>query len=125
MDYEATAKYIRMSTRKLRLIADAIRGLTAEEAFVKLSRLPKAAAFPMSEVISSALANAKGKNAETSALKFKTIEVMGGPALKRWHAVSRGQAHAYKKRMTHVRIILTDEKPEVKVKETKKVISKK
>ena len=35
---------------------------------------------------------------------------MGGPAIKRFNAVSRGQAHAYKKRMTHIRIILTDMK---------------
>ena len=50
------------------------------------------------------------KNVAVDALSFKIIEVMGGPSMKRWHAVSRGQAHSYKKRMTHVRIVLTDEK---------------
>ena len=109
MEYQATAKYLRTGTRKLRLIADSIRGLAAEEALVKLSGFPKSAALPMRDVVVSALANAKVKKADTRALIFKTIEVMGGSAMKRWHAVSRGQAHGYKKRMTHVRIILTDE----------------
>lgn len=128
MEYQATSKYIRTSTRKMRLIADAIRSLGAEDALTKLAHLSKSAAVPMGEVLASAIANAKGKNADTSALKFKTIEVMGGPVLKRFHAVSKGQAHAFKKRMTHVRIILTEKEPEtpaampkeVKVKSTEK-----
>ena len=71
--------------------------------------MPKIAAIPMSTVIASAIANASQKQVKPEDLKFKTIEVMGGPVMKRFHAVSRGQAHSYKKRMTHVRIILTDE----------------
>lgn len=110
MEYSATAKYIRMSTRKLRLVADSIRPLSPQVALVQLSQLPKRAARPLSDVLASALANAKQKQANTDALRFKTIEIMGGPGMKRWHAVSRGQAHAFKKRMTHIRFILTDEK---------------
>lgn len=109
MDYTATAKYIRTSTRKLRLVADSIRGLSPADAVVRLNILSKQAAGPMASVISSALANAKQKQAKEDTLRFKTIEVMGGPVMKRWHAVSRGQAHPYKKRMTHVRVVLTDE----------------
>ena len=62
------------------------------------------------KTVSSAIANAKQKGIEETGLRFKTIEIMGGPAIKRFNAVSRGQAHAYKKRMTHIRIILTDMK---------------
>lgn len=109
MDYTATAKYIRTSTRKLRLVADSIRGLSPADAVARLNILSKQAAGPMARVISSALANAKQKQAKAEALRFKTIEVMGGPVMKRWHAVSRGQAHPYKKRMTHVRVVLTDQ----------------
>lgn len=111
MEYQATAKYVRGSTRKLRLIAAALRPLSPSATLAKLRELPKSAAGPLREVIASALAAAKNKNANLEVLKFKTIEVMGGPAMKRWHAVSRGQAHGYKKRMTHVRVILTDENP--------------
>jgi large subunit ribosomal protein L22 len=110
MEYQATAKYLRNSPRKMRLVADGIRKLTPQEALLQLSRLPKRAAGPLQDVIASALSNARQKQAaDPDKLKFKTIEVMEGPVMKRWHAVSRGMAHAYKKRMTHVRIVLTDD----------------
>ncbi len=109
MEYQATEKYIRSSTRKVRLVADSIRKVNPMEALTKLAALPHSAAAPLAKAIASALANASQKKANTSALSFKTIEVMGGPAMKRFRAVSRGQAHAYKKRMTHIRVILTDE----------------
>ncbi len=109
MDHIATAKYIRRSTRKLRLVADSIRGLAPTEAVTHLERMMKQSAEPLADVIKSALANAKQKQVEAGAVRFKTIEIMGGPSMKRWRAVSRGQAHAYKKRMTHIRVVLTDE----------------
>lgn len=109
MEYQATAKYVRTSTRKLRLVADSIRKLSPADALVRLRLMPKQATKPMIQVIQSAIANAKEKQAKVEALRFKTIEVMGGPVMKRWRAVSRGQAHSYKKRMTHVRVVLTGE----------------
>ncbi|MEK7129627.1 MAG: uL22 family ribosomal protein [Patescibacteria group bacterium] len=109
MEYQATAKYVRVSTRKVRLVADAIRASTPEAAMLQLSTLPKSGAIPLGKAIASAVANAKAKQAAASSLRFKTIDVMAGPAMKRWRAVSKGQAHAYKKRMTHIRVVLTDE----------------
>jgi large subunit ribosomal protein L22 len=108
MEYQATSKYIRTSTRKLRLIADAIKQLSPRVALAQLSAMPKSGAKPMADVVASALANAKQKQAKEDGLVFKIIEVMGGPVMKRWHAVSRGQAHPFKKRMTHVRVVLMD-----------------
>ncbi|MBI5614152.1 50S ribosomal protein L22 [Candidatus Gottesmanbacteria bacterium] len=110
MEYQATSKYIRTSTRKMRLVADMVRPLSPVVALVQLMHMPQLAAKPLSSVLASAIANAKQKNVAVEALSFKRIEVMGGPSMKRWHAVSRGQAHSYKKRMTHVCIVLTDEK---------------
>ena len=109
MDYQATAKYVRVAPRKLRLVADSIRRLTPVRALLQLSQVTKRGGIPLSLVIESAIANAKQKNANTEALRFKMIEIMGGPVMKRWHAVSKGTAHAYKKRMTHIRIVLTDD----------------
>lgn len=109
MDYQATSKYIRTSTRKLRLVADLVSKLSPSDALVQLSHMPKEAAGPMAKVVASAIANAAQKQVSEDVLKFKKIEVMGGPVMKRFHAVSRGQAHSYKKRMTHVRIVLSDE----------------
>ena len=110
MEYKATSKYIRVSTRKVRIIADAIRKLSAQEALVQLDQMPKSGARPMAEVIASAVANATQKQAKPELLVFKRIEVMGGPVMKRWHAASKGRAHPFKKRMTHICIVLTDEK---------------
>lgn len=110
MDYRATIKYVRTSPRKLRLIVDAIRPLGAEEALLALAHVSKNAAEPLMLAVASAVANAKAKQASLGSLRFKALEVSVGPALKRWHAVSRGQAHAFKKRMSHIRVVLTDEK---------------
>lgn len=112
MEYQATAKYVHMSTRKVRLVADAIRKMSPSQALMHLTIAPKKAAKPLAQVITSAMANAKVKGANTDVLTFKTIEIMGGPMMKRWHAVSRGMAHEYKKRMTHIRIVLADTKNE-------------
>jgi large subunit ribosomal protein L22 len=109
MEYQATAKYIRISPRKVRLVVDGIRKITPEKALLKLSLMPKRAAEPVVKVLLSAIANAQSKNVDVTRLIFKKIEVMGGPALKRWQAVSRGTAHAYKKRMTHIQIVLSDD----------------
>ncbi len=108
MDYQASSKYIRTSPRKLRLVADSVRKLQLSDALVKLSVMSKDAAEPLVKVIKSAIANAKGKQANVDNLQFKAIEIMGGSVMKRWHAVSKGQAHPYKKRLSHARVILTD-----------------
>ncbi|OGG31482.1 hypothetical protein A3A63_03590 [Candidatus Gottesmanbacteria bacterium RIFCSPLOWO2_01_FULL_46_9] len=79
------------------------------DALVQLAHMPKEAAGPMAKVVASAVANAAQKQVQAESLKFKKIEVMGGPVMKRFHAVSRGQAHAYKKHMTHVCVVLSDE----------------
>ena len=110
MEFSATAKYIRMSPRKVRQVADTVRQLVPAVALDQLRELPKRAAKPLSDVIRSATAQAKAKEIGIDALHFRTIEVMGGQRMKRWRAVSRGQAHTYKKRMSHIRVILTDEK---------------
>ena len=109
MQYSATAKYIHVSTRKVRLLADSVRSLSPVAALAQLSHMSKSAALPLAKVIASAVANAKQKNAKEETLKMSQLEVMGAAGLKRWHAVSRGQAHPYKKRMTHIRVVLTDE----------------
>lgn len=110
MEYQATTKYVRVATRKVRLVADVVRKLTPAVALAALSQMNKSASVPLSKTIASAIANAKQKGASEDALRFKAIEIMGGPAMKRWQAVSRGQAHAFKKRMTHIRIVLEETK---------------
>lgn len=109
MEYTATAKYLRMSTRKLRLIADSIRSKPVLSVMNTLPFTPKASASVIGKVIASALANAKQKGAQEANLVISKLEIMGGPVMKRWHAASRGMAHPYKKRMTHVKVVLSDQ----------------
>lgn len=116
MEYQATAKYIRMSPRKVQVVARSVHRLVPAMAITSLQRMPKRAGRPLADVLSSAVAGAKEKKADTAALTIKSIEVLPGPAMKRWHAVSRGQAHAYKKRMTHIRVTLTDAEEAKRVK---------
>ncbi len=108
MEYQATTKYIRTSTRKVRLIADAIRGKRADQAIAILTMTPKLAAEPVLKTLHSVIANAKKTVADAHTLVITKIEVSGGPVMKRFHAVSRGMAHAYKKRMTHLKIVIED-----------------
>ena len=114
MQYQAIAKYIRMGPRKVRLVADSVRGKKAMDAVVLLSSTPKHAARPIIIAIMSAIANAKQKQVAAEDLKIATIEVDGGPALKRWHAASKGMAHPFKKRMSHLKVVLEDTKKESK-----------
>jgi len=108
MIYSATAKYVRISPRKVRLVARAIMNMPAERAVAILKQTPKHAAEPVIKVIRSAMANAKTKQASGSVV-IQKIDVQEGPVMKRWHAVSRGMAHGYKKRMSHITVTLKEE----------------
>lgn len=106
---QATQKYIRTSPRKLRLVADSVRGLPAGQALDYLRFMNKRAALPLAKVIRQAVANAEdaeGKKAEK--LIVKIIDIGEGPTLKRWQAVSRGSAHSIMKRSSHITVVLEE-----------------
>jgi len=110
MDITAEAKHIRISPRKVRIVAAAVKHLAPTVALSQLALLPKRAAAPIAKVIESALANAvNNAKLPVENLAIKSITVSGGTALKRWRPVSRGRAHAYKKRASHIRVVVTDE----------------
>ncbi len=119
MDTFATAKYVRVGQRKMALLATSIRGMSAESSVQRLLFIKKSGALELSRLIASALANAKNKNLDTGSLVVGSIEVLPGGAMKRFRAVSRGMAHTYKKRMSHIRVIL-QEKPDKEAKQTTK-----
>ena len=100
-------KYIRMSSRKLRLVVDAIRDRTPEEAIRDLGGIRKKAAPIIAKTIKMAMANARNAtNLQGGVLGFERIEVNQGPLLKRWRAVSRGRAHSIRKPTAHLKILL-------------------
>lgn len=102
----ATQKYLIMSPRKLRLVVDLIKKMKPTEAVLKLPFVQKRAGESIAKVIKSALANAKNQGESETDLVFKEIQVGEGPRLKRGRAASRGRWHPFKKRMSHIRVVL-------------------
>jgi large subunit ribosomal protein L22 len=96
MEATAKAKFVRISPRKARLVADAIKGMNVGEAINKLKFTPKKAAVLFSKVINSAVANATDLDANLDAdnLYIKTAFVDGGPQMKRWRPRAMGRAYA-------------------------------
>lgn len=109
MEIVSRAKHIRISPRKVRLVADAIKKMQPKEALLTLKFMNKAAAEPMYKVLKSAVANAVSTyNLKENGLVIKTIEVNEGPTYKRGLPVSRGRWHEVKKRTSHITIVLED-----------------
>lgn len=103
------AKDLRISTRKVRLVADAIRNLSIPEAQDVLSIVDQRAASGLRKVLNSAIANAvNNSKLNKSNLVIKAIDVNEGTALKRFRPSTRGRVHPYKKRSTNIRIVLEE-----------------
>ena len=107
---KATAKYIRMSPRKVKAVIDLIRIKKIDEAQAILVNTPKAATQPVLKVLNSAAANAEN-NLGMSRDNLYVAEVYAnqGPTLKRYRPRSHGRATRIRKRTSHITIIL-DEK---------------
>lgn len=97
----------RQSPRKVRIVADLVKGKSVGEALQTLSFLPKRAALPVEKLIASAVANAKQNNGENAdSLIIKSISVDGGVVMKRTMPRARGSAYMIKKRTSHINIVL-------------------
>ncbi len=104
---KATAKFVRVSPRKARLIADNIRGRSVPEARTILAFTERAAAVDVEKVLSSAVANAESNPAlhwNGDDLVIHSVQVDEGPTLKRWRARARGRVARIKKRTCHITI---------------------
>ena len=107
---KAFLKNYRQSPRKVRLIADLVRGKKVNDALTTLKFVDKRAAGPFAKVISSAAANAtdQGKNLEN--LFIKTVAVDKGVVFKRFMPRARGSASRINKRNSHIRVELGEKK---------------
>lgn len=107
MEIIAQTKSVRISSRKVRLVADAIRKLSVQDAIKALEIIKNRGAYSLEKTLKSAIANAIN-NAQLSeeTLFIKSIDVDDGSFLKRFHASTRGRIHPYKRRSTHIRITL-------------------
>lgn len=109
MDYIAESKNIKISPRKVRLVAEGVKKLDIPVVISQLSVLNKRAAGPLKKTIESAIANAvHNGNVEKTNLMIKDILVNEGVKYKRYHFAARGRIRPYKKRTSHIRVILTE-----------------
>ncbi len=107
MAYEATHKFARISARKVRPLADMIRGKFADEALNVLRYQPNRGARMLEKVLRSALANAEDRRAPNlTHLIVVDARVDGGPMFRRMRPRARGMATIIKKRMSHIRVAL-------------------
>lgn len=107
MEVKAKAKFIRMSSSKIRLVANLIKKLPVNKALDQLRFINKLAAKPVAKLINSALANAE-HNFELAKdnLFIKEITVGQGPTLKRWLPRAHGRATPIRKRTSHLNLVL-------------------
>ncbi|MCR4331576.1 MAG: 50S ribosomal protein L22 [Pseudomonadota bacterium] len=111
MQATAILKYVRVSAQKGRLVADQIRGLPVARALELLQFSPKKAAGHLRKVLESAIANAEhNEGADVDELKVATIQVDGGPTLRRFHARAKGRGVRILKRTSHITVVVSDEK---------------
>jgi large subunit ribosomal protein L22 len=111
MEYMTIQKNITMSPRKVRLVADMVRKMSPYRALDVLQFTNKAAAVPVAKAIKTVLANAG--TAEN--LTFVSIQVNEGLKMKRYRVgtAGRGRGRPYRRRMSHIKIVVTDESSQV------------
>ncbi len=110
MRVSATAKYLRGSTRKTRLVTQAIKGKRVEDATAILRFMPQKAAGEVARVLKSATANAEN-NHNLSAEDLVIVDAIAneGPTIKRFQPRAQGRAFPIHKPMTHITIVVADQ----------------
>lgn len=117
----ASIKNHRISPRKVRLVADMIRGKNAILAKTILTNASKKAKHPLHDLLDSAIANAlHNHKIDVDSLFVQEIRVDQGFVMKRSMPVSRGSAHPIKKRTSHISIVLAPRTDSKKIKKIKK-----
>ncbi|MCE7936633.1 50S ribosomal protein L22 [Candidatus Saccharibacteria bacterium CPR2] len=103
----AISKGVLLSPRKVGVVADLVRGRSVKDALVILEHTPRRAAIPVSKAIASAKANAQNnlKLSEDS-LVLSEITVSHGARMKRYRPAAHGRALPYKKRSSHIKVVL-------------------
>ncbi len=106
---KANLKFVRIAPRKVRLVADLIRGKGSEEALNILTFTRKAAAKILIKLLKSAIANAnQRKTLDVDRLFVKKITVDQGPMMKRYQPRALGRATMIRKRTSHIQIVLDE-----------------
>ena len=111
----AVAKGVRMSPRKVGVVASLVRGRTVEDALVILANTPRRSALPVIKAIESAKANADHNHGlKPATLRIVEITVNAGPRIKRYRPAAHGRALPFQRRTSHIRVVVDGEKREVR-----------
>lgn len=110
MAVRAVAKGVRMSPRKVAVVAALVRGRSVEDALVILQHTPRRTASAVSKVIASAAANAENNhNYKSGTLQITEISVTPGPRLKRFRPAAHGRALPFQRKTSHIRVLVDGE----------------
>lgn len=122
---KASLKGLQMTPRKVGEVIALVRGRSVDDALIILAHTPRRAAKPVMKLVESARANATNNHGLTAdSLKIEAIAVTAGPRFKRYRPVSRGMAHPFQKRTSHISVTLTGEVKPVRKPAAKKPAEK-
>lgn len=110
MSVQATAKTVKMSPRKVGVVASLIRGRSVKDALVILKNTPRRSAEPVYKAVSSARSNAEhNHNLKPDTLKIVEITVTPGIRMKRFRAGARGRGLPFQRRTSHIKVVVEGE----------------
>lgn len=115
MSVQAVAKGVRMSPRKVGVVAALVRGQSVDNALIILEHTPRRSALPVRKAVAAAKANAeKNHGLKPDTLVITEISVTPGARQKRYRPAARGRALPYQLRSSHIRVVVDGEKRQVK-----------
>ena len=110
LEAKATLRYARISSRKVKIVADLIRGKKVDEALAIIKFTPKASSEILEKLLKSAIANAENNHGMNRGnLIVSEIYANQGPTLKRIRPAAKGSAVRIRKRTSHITIVLKEE----------------
>lgn len=125
MSVKAVAKGVKISPRKVNVVAALVRGHSVSNALIILEHTPRRSAIAVSKVIKSARANADfNHNFKPDTLQIVEISVSPGPSIKRFRPAAQGRALPFLRRSSHIRVIVDGEKREPKKPAAKQSVKK-
>ena len=117
MPVQAVAKGVRISPRKVSVVAALVRGRSVDDAITILEHTPRRSAIAVKKAIMSARANADhNHNFKPASLRIVEISVTQGPRLKRFRPAARGSALPFQKKSSHIRVVVDGDQRAAKTK---------
>ncbi len=125
MSVQSIAKGVRMSPRKVGVVAALVRGRTVADAITILENTPRRSALPVKKAIESAKANAEhNHNYLAEGLSIIEIGVTAGPRIKRYRPAAHGQALPFQRRSSHIRVVVDGQQRVIKKPAAKSTVKK-